>query len=796
MKFIYTLLFTFSGFIAAFAQPSDNATTPPNRAAEDVIGIFGEAYASVGGLNYDPNWGQSGHMLVNPSLDPGTGDLILGYPSFNYQGTEHDAQDASQMEFLHVDVWVPMGTDRMLKISPIDNSGSGPGEVLVEVPLTPGAWNSVDLAKSDFTGMSWSSVFQMKFDGQFNSDGSANTDPYDVYLDNIYFWKNPTAIGTDATLSDIQIDGASIPSFSSGTFTYSFGLAAGTTMVPQITMATTSDASAATAITQATGIPGTATVQVTSGNGMNSETYSVNFLIDAPADSPADPTQLQVDVFSIFSGAYTNAMGTNFDPDWGQSGHMLVNPDFDPGTGNVALAYPNFNYQGTELSAAEDLSDMEFVHIDVWVPVGTDRLLKFSPIDNSGVGPGEVLIEVPLTPGSWNSVDLPKSAFTDMSWSSVVQLKFDGQFNSDGSANTTPYSVYVDNIFFYKNGGGAGTDATLSDVQIDGSALGGFASGIFSYDLAYPVGTTTVPQITMVTTSDASATSVINQAATIPGTATVEVTSVDGMNTETYTFNYSIGTSVDVPTTSPADPTQLEANVISIYSDTYMTVGGINYDPDWGQSGHMLVNPEFDPGTGNFAMAYPTFNYQGTEFDAQDASEMEFLHVDIWVAEGTDRMVKVSPIDNSGVGAGEVLVEVPLTPGAWNSVDLPKSDFADMSWNSVFQMKFDGQFNSDGSANTDPYDIYVDNVYFWNMTTSTNELEEESIIVFPNPVNKGNSVNLSTDVERVDIFSIQGQLINTSYSRTVDLQNIAEGMYFLNVTTLEGKIQVIRIAVQ
>ncbi len=794
MKLMYTLLFMLGGLLAINAQPTDNAVTPPDREAEDVIGIFGEAYATVDGLNYDPNWGQSGHMLVNPLLDIGTGDLILAYPNFNYQGTELSAQDASQMEFLHVDVWVPAGTDRMLKVSPIDNSGSGPGEVLVEVPLTPGAWNSVDLDKSLFTGMSWSSVFQMKFDGQFNSDGSANTDPYDVYLDNIYFWKNPTASGTDATLSDIQIDGASLPGFSSGTFDYTVGLPGGTTMVPQITLAITTDATATSSITQATGIPGTATVEVTSGNGMNNETYSVQFLIDAPSDSPADPTQMEADVFSVFSGVYTDLSGTNFDPNWGQSGHTLVNTEFDPGTGNFALAYPNFNYQGTEFEASQDLSEMEFVHIDVWVPAGTDRQLKFSPIDNSGVGAGEVLVEVPLTAGSWNSVDLPKSDFGDMSWNSVIQLKFDGQFNSDGSANLTPFSVYLDNIFFYTSGNMSGSDATLSDVQIDGVSVSGFESTVFDYTIELSQGTTVVPQITMATTSDAGATATINQAAGIPGSATVDVTSADGLSMEMYTFNYIIV--VNTPSTSPDDPTHLQENVISIFSDTYTTVENVNYDPNWGQSGHTLVNPMFDPGTGNFALAYPNFNYQGTEFDAQDASLMEFLHVDVWVPEGTERMLKVTPIDNSGVGSSEVLVEVPITPGAWNSIDLAKSEFGDMSWNSIVQMKFDGQFNLDGSANTDPYDVYLDNVYFWKMVSSTHEIEEERISAYPNPIQSGNTLTLSTDIVQAELYSAQGQLILATNSNSILLRNVPEGLYMLNVRTSNGNNQVLKIVIR
>ena len=99
---------------------------------------------------------------------------------------------------------------------------------------------------------------------------------------------------------------------------------------------------------------------------------------------------------------------------------------------------------------------------------------------------------------------------------------------------------------------------------------------------------------------------------------------------------------------------------------------------------------------------------------------MDYLHVDIWVASGTDRLVKASPINN-GTGAGEFLVEVPLTPGSWNSVDIPKASFTGMTWDAVFQFKFDGQFNGDGSANANGFDVYLDNVYLWRETSTSTE---------------------------------------------------------------------------
>jgi PKD domain len=176
----------------ALTAPTTAAPTPPTRAASDVISIYGGTYTNLAGVNYSPNWGQSPPVVVNPSFNPGNGNLALAYTNLNFQGTEFASVDASSMEFLHVDIWVASGTNRQIKVSPINNGAgaTGAAEVQVNIPLTPGAWNSVDLPKSSFTGMTWNAIQQMIFNGQFNGDGSANTTSrVDIYLDNIYFYK-------------------------------------------------------------------------------------------------------------------------------------------------------------------------------------------------------------------------------------------------------------------------------------------------------------------------------------------------------------------------------------------------------------------------------------------------------------------------------------------------------------------------------------------------------------------------------------------------------------------------------
>ncbi len=506
---------------------------------------------------------------------------------------------------------------------------------------------------------------------------------------------------------------------------------------------------------------------------------TASFAFAQPATNSTPPTNNAVDVISIYGSTYSNGV-TNYDPNWGQSGHTQVNPSYDPGTGNVILAYPNFNYQGTEL-AAVNASAMEYLHVDIWTaadPMATD--IQVSPINN-GTGAGETLVSIVYTSGTWTSVDLPIASFTGMTWDSVFQMKF----AANGAGSTVPVDIYLDNVYFWKTPTAAGTDATLSDLQVDMVTVAGFSSITEDYSVELPMGTTVVPQITFVETTDPTATTAITQASAIPGDATVLVTAQNGTTTKTYTVSFSEAVQT-APTNNPAAPTVAAADVISIYGSTYSN-GVTNYDPNWGQSGHTQVNAAYDPGTGNVLLAYPNFNYQGTELAAVDASAMDFLHVDIWTAAdpmATD--IQVSPINN-GTGAGETLVSIAYTSGTWTSVDLPIASFTGMTWDSVFQMKF----AANGAGSTVPVDIYLDNVYFWNdPTLSTEDFSIGTFNVFPNPTQNTWNINATQKVKTVEVFDVLGKQVMSLEPNLeeviIDASTLNTGLYLAKITTNSG----------
>jgi hypothetical protein len=661
------------------AVPSDSPSAPTNDAV-DVISIYSDAYTDIT-TNYNPSWAQSGS--VNTTYDSGDGNNVMVYTNFNYQGTIFPATDLTTMENLHIDIWVADASVRTIKVTP--NAG---GEFLVTVPVTSGAWNSVDIPLSNFTGLTFGSVPELKFDGQFAADGTTPDGAVrsDVYLDNIYFWKEPAAAGTDATLSDLQIDSATISGFSSGTTSYSYNILEGTTDIPQITAATTTDTNAQTTITQATAIPGDATVVVTAQNGTTTETYTVSY---AYVSSP--------------EGTWS------FTP---TAGAFMVGPG--QGTGNY------YTSSLADVTTRDCLFDDEYVfNADGSFEnvLGSDTWLESWQAGAPAEGCGTPIAPHDGTnPATWSFN--PSGTITivgDGAFLGLAKVTNTNELGDpvDDTITYTLTSITNTNMtldiqltsgawwrFLLTKQAAAGSDATLSSLEVDSTAISGFSTVTTSYTYEVAVGAS-IPQITAATPTDANANTSITQATSIPGDATVLVTAQDGTNTQTYTVSYFY----DAPTTgAPSPPSRYAGDVISIFGDTYTNVPIDNYNPNWGQAGFGSANTSYDPGDGSTLLYYPNFNYQGIQLvGGHDASDMEYLHVDLWTL--STSAIKVSPI-NSGEGPGDALQTISHTIGSWTSVDIPIGDFTGMTWDNVIQMKFDG-----GNGTTDA--IYVDNIYFW-----------------------------------------------------------------------------------
>ncbi|MBK9937676.1 MAG: hypothetical protein IPP02_04660 [Chitinophagaceae bacterium] len=314
------------------------AAPVPTRLPANVISIFSDTYTNVAGSDFNPNWGQA--TVTTQTLI--AGNNTLSYAGLNYQGLQIGSpQNVSTMGFLHLDYYTVNSTS--LKVFLIS---AGPVETPYTLPTPTTGWNSVDIPLSAFSPVALNNLIQLKWEGNG-----------DIYVDNIYFFRNP-----------------------------------------------------------------------------------ITPTVAAPV-----PTRPAADVLSVFSDSYTNIAGTDFNPNWGQTTVVTQTPI----VGNNTLHYANFNYQGIQLGSNQDVSTYGFLHLDYYSTNATQ--LKVYLISPGGVETPFTLT-VPTT--GWNSADIPLSAFTPVALNNVFQMKFDG---GTGTSN-----IFLDNIYFYRTGGG-GT-FTLNDV--------------------------------------------------------------------------------------------------------------------------------------------------------------------------------------------------------------------------------------------------------------------------------------------------------------------------------------------
>ena len=136
----------------------------------------------------------------------------------------------------------------------------------------PNSWQEID--HTFVTGNVLRSTQSVYFSG-----GSGYIDNWELY-----------EVSMDATLEDIQVDGASI-SFWPDTYEFDVMLPVGTTEVPTV-LATATDTNATVVITPTTSLPGTTSIEVTAEDGTTTVIYSINFVYPSIETSLSD---LQVD---------------------------------------------------------------------------------------------------------------------------------------------------------------------------------------------------------------------------------------------------------------------------------------------------------------------------------------------------------------------------------------------------------------------------------------------------------------------------------------------------------------------
>jgi len=175
------------------------------------------------------------------------------------------------------------------------------------------------------------------------------------------------------------------------------------------------------------------------------EDFEVTEILAPTVKAPTPPARQPQDVVSIFSNAYTNVTLDELPTSWSSSGFEATTVQSD----NV-WKFTQLDFVGmvTNYASGIDLSQMEKMHIDYWVPenVTSELLVK---IVNTVDGGEDIESLGSTVTGSWQSVDIDMTGFDGGNLANkekITQILIDYDQIPAGVASV----VYIDNFYFYK----------------------------------------------------------------------------------------------------------------------------------------------------------------------------------------------------------------------------------------------------------------------------------------------------------------------------------------------------------
>lgn len=489
---------------------------------------------------------------------------------------------------------------------------------------------------------------------------------------------------------------------------------------------------------------------------------SVSLMAQPTTAAPTPPEYADSKVLSIYSDAFAPATAWNFG-EWNSQTQYVQE---QIGDDNVAkFTTTSLGYFGWEFQNDVNAAAMTNLHLDVWVADATT--FQLTPICRTQ-SQGEKSLNVSARAGQWTSVDLDLDDYENMGLdlSGVFQFKFAGLANK---------VLYIDNVYFYNS-------STEVDTEKPQGLTATFISASYFSAVVNCSATDNSGSVNFKIEDEDKG--ILQTAGALSGaTASIMINNLDAG--ETYDFTVSAldaegnvcettvnvtVTTLPIPASAPV-PTQDAADVISIFSDAYepattFIIGG------WGQS---TISTKVNLSENDEAYLMDKFNYVGWELNgntaAFDASEMEFLHVDVYTPNAV--AFRITPI-----WGGEALFScTPLRQNEWNSFDIALTSFNGINLANIYQMKME--------ADNDDATIFIDNVYFWKeISTGLNEMQYKDWQI----VIRDGQLTINSEMEQnMAVYSMLGVSLVQNYGQSLQV-TLPAGTYIVKVNDQTSKI--------
>ena len=363
-----------------------------------------------------------------------------------------------------------------------------------------------------------------------------------------------TPANTDNTLSDLKVEGTTISGFVSTTTAYTYELPVGTTATPAVT-ATTNHATAtavvtnATDVTSATAADRTTSIEVTAQDN-SKKTYTIEFNVAVPG-TDATLTEIKVDgvaiaTFNPLTLTYNISLAANttvVPTVTATTNDPLANAQVTAATNLVGtLAERTTTIEVT----AQDNVTKKTYNVIFYVKSGDATLsdLKYNTTQVPSFDPATLNYNVELPYGSSIPTIVATKNFAGASVNVVDATNLKGTLaERTATITVTAEDVNISKVYTIVFTVVKSTDATLSDLQYNGTTVTGFDANIIKYFVSLPFGSS-IPNVTATkNNADATITS-ITQVTDLSGdvaarTATVLVTAENG-DTKTYSIVFRI----------------------------------------------------------------------------------------------------------------------------------------------------------------------------------------------------------------------------------------------------------------
>jgi hypothetical protein len=336
-------------------------------------------------------------------------------------------------------------------------------------------------------------------------------------------------------------------------------------------------------------------------------------------------------------------------------------------------------------------------------------------------------------------------------------------------------------------------DATLSDLTVNGVTVAGFSSSTLNYNIELPIGTTAVPTVVATTSQASPASAIVMDAASLPGTTSVIVTAQNGVDTNTYTINFTVEIT---PVNQTFDLTFEPGTAGSVASNWNV------FENDSNPPFEVVPNPNPSGVNTSSTVAKLTTLIAGEQF-----AGCETQHGTIWewVLDGTTTTITIDVYKTviSDVGIKMVnttsgtifqLLQPNTVVNAWETLTyditgaIASGENHDIDQIVVF---------TDWQARTTDNISYFDNVSWEGLKIAeapllgTEDFEALELKVYPNPTqNVWNIKSGNQIINSVQVFDMLGKYvmsINPNSNETqIDASTFNAGLYFVKIKSDAG----------